>query len=269
MNISVILGRIEDRDRRAAVELTEYLRFRGVLAKLYEGPVDAENGDSERYAADIVFVLGGDGSIIHAAERAADFASPILGVNYGHLGYLAEMDRLDFLLIDRVLSGDYTIEERMMLSVSHNGVTGKALNDLVVSRNGTAGVVEIDVYCNDRIVGNYRCDGMIVATPTGSTAYSLSAGGSVVDPALECLCLTPVCAHSFTARPLIFSSDSVLRIRNTDRLGRSMLCALDGSRERVLCGGEELIISRSPRTARFVRLTSKGFYDTLRAKMMN
>lgn len=269
MNVSVILGRIEEKDKKAASELMEYLRFRGVFARRYEAPFEQGVEDTEAYEADVVFVLGGDGSIIHAAEKASDFASPILGVNYGHLGYLAEMDRLDFLQIDRVLSGDYTVEERMMLQVRYGKEEGRALNDLVVSRNGTAGVVEIDVYCNDRPVGNYRCDGMIVATPTGSTAYSLSAGGSVVDPALDCLCLTPVCAHSFTARPLIFSSSSVLRIKNTDRLGRSMLCALDGSRERILGGGEELVICCSPRRARFVRLNRKGFYDTLRAKMMN
>ena len=269
MNVSVILGRIEEKDKKAAAELMEHLRFCGVFAKLYESITEGDDEDREPYDADRVFVLGGDGSIIHAAERAADFASPILGVNYGHLGYLAEMDRLDFLQIDRVLSGDYTVEERMMLNVTSDEGSGRALNDLVVSRTGTAGVVEIEVYCNDRIVGNYRCDGMIVATPTGSTAYSLSAGGSVVDPALDCFCLTPVCAHSFTARPLIFSANSVLRIKNTDRLGRSMLCALDGSREQILLGGKELVVSRSPRTARFVRLAEKGFYDTLRTKMMN
>jgi NAD+ kinase len=269
MKVSVILGRIEEKDKKAAAELMEHMRFRGVFAKLYESITDEETGDLNPYEADVVFVLGGDGSIIRAAERAAEFGSPVLGVNYGHLGYLAEMDRLDFLLIDRVLAGEYTVEKRMMLDVSFKEGSGRALNDLVVSRTGTAGVVEIEVYCNDRIVGNYRCDGMIVATPTGSTAYSLSAGGSVVDPALDCFCLTPVCAHSFTARPLIFSANSVLRIKNTDRLRRSMLCALDGSREQILEGGAELVVSKSPRTARFVRLTDKGFYDTLRTKMMN
>ncbi|MBQ8216131.1 MAG: NAD(+)/NADH kinase [Clostridia bacterium] len=268
MKIAVILGRIEEKDKRAAGELMEYLRFRGADATLYE-PFCCGCEDEAPYKADLAFVLGGDGAIIHAAERAAAYGTPILGVNYGHLGYLAEMDRLDFLLIDRVLSGDYTVEERMMLKVTLEGETGYALNDLVVSKNGVAGVVETEVFCNDRSVGNYRCDGMIVATPTGSTAYSLSAGGSVVDPSLSCFCLTPVCAHSFTARPLIFSSNSVLRIKNTDRLSRSMLCALDGCRERILEAGRELTVEQSPYGARFVRLTDKGFYDTLRAKMMN
>ncbi|MBQ8235466.1 MAG: NAD(+)/NADH kinase [Clostridia bacterium] len=267
MNATVILARNEERDQKAAAELMEYLRFRGIPTVLLQDGM-TEHSD-EYYNTDILFVLGGDGSIMHVAERAARFGSLILGVNYGHLGYLAEMDRMDFLLIDRVISGDYTVEERMMLQVELNGEQATALNDLVVSKNGVAGVVELEVLCDGRSVGNYRCDGMIVATPTGSTAYSLSAGGSVVDPALECMCLTPVCAHSFTARPLIFSSKSELRIQNTDRLGRSMLCALDGSRERVLEAGQTLTVKKSPLCARFVRLINKGFYDTLRAKMMN
>ncbi|MBP3322406.1 MAG: NAD(+)/NADH kinase [Clostridia bacterium] len=268
MKIAVILGRIEQKDKCAAEQLMAYLRFRGEDATLYE-PFTCKNEDDAPYKSDLIFVLGGDGAIIHAAERAAAYGTPILGVNYGHLGYLAEMDRLDLLLIDKVLSGEYTVEERMMLKVSLEGESGYALNDLVVSRNGMAGVVEVEVFCNGRSVGNYRCDGMIVATPTGSTAYSLSAGGSVVDPSLSCFCLTPVCAHSFTARPLIFSPDSLLRIRNTDRLSRSMLCALDGCRERTLEAGQALTIEKSPYGARFVRLTDRGFYDTLREKMMN
>ena len=268
MKIAVILGRIEQKDKCAAQELMAYLRFRGADATLYE-PFCHGCEDDAPYGADLIFVLGGDGAIIHAAGRAAAFGASILGVNYGHLGYLAEMDRLDFLLIDRVLSGDYIVEERMMLKVTQDGESGYALNDLVVSRNGVAGVVEVEVFCNDRSVGNYRCDGMIVATPTGSTAYSLSAGGSVVDPSLSCFCLTPVCAHSFTARPLIFSPDSVLRIRNTDRLSRSMLYALDGCKERILEAGRSLTVEKSPYGARFIRLTDRGFYDTLRKKMMN
>jgi NAD+ kinase len=175
------------------------------------------------------------------------------------------MDRLDFLLIDRVLAGEYTVEKRMMLDVSFKEGSGRALNDLVVSRTGTAGVVEIEVYCNDRIVGNYRCDGMIVATPTGSTAYALAAGGPVVDPALDCFNIVPICTHTLMARPMLFSAANTIRLVNSGRI--TVNVSADGSDEYTIDPDEYVSVKRSEHTAKFARIKNNSFYELLRNKM--
>ncbi len=273
MVFSLVVGREERIDREEAALLSEMLRAGGaqvqfpmnLLEKGIQG--NAVDEDTMYAQSDMVIVLGGDGSIIHQTAAAAPYGCPVLGVNRGRIGYLANADRIDEEFVERLLNRKYVIEERMMIEVESGGRRTYALNDVVVSRNGKAGVSEIEVECGKKSVGLYRCDGMIVATPTGSTAYSLSAGGSVVDPSLDCLCLTPVCAHSLSARPVIFHPDSVLRILNRERDGKNLLAAFDGKTVCTLAAGEAVTVRRSSIRAKLVRLFDGFFCETLRAKI--
>ena len=169
--------------------------------------------------ADILIVLGGDGSILEAARRAAQRGTPILGINLGRLGYMAELEMGDLDELDRLFTGDYHIDARSMLRVellSGNEIKSfcYALNDAVISNGSVSRMIDLELSEGGALVTTYRADGLIIATPTGSTAYSMSAGGAIVDPRVSCFCATPICPHSFIARPLIFSDDAVLEVRN-------------------------------------------------------
>ena len=220
------------------------------------------------FDSDVIVVFGGDGSIIHMASACAPYGCAVLGVNCGRLGYLADTDEVTDELADRLASGDYAVETRMMLEITAGNETRRALNDLAVRGKNASGIVEIEALCGGESLGVYRCDGMIVASPTGSTAYSLSAGGSVVDPALRCLCLTPVCAHSLTARPLILAPDKTVTLVNKNSRNGMLQAAADGSAIADLPFGASASVCVSKTEARFVRTEDHSFFDTLRKKLV-
>lgn len=223
---------------------------------------------------DILIVLGGDGSIMKAARRGAAIGAPILGINLGRLGYLAELAPSDMEGLIRVINGEYTIEKRMMLEVSTSDKCGTessvAVNDVVITHGNLSHMLETEIYCDGSSMGRYRSDGFIVSTPTGSTAYSLAAGGPVIAPNLKGVCLTPICPHSLMARPIIVSDDSVIEIKYVSPSGPVSYLSVDGVECGVLPTGQSLIIKRSELTADFVRVNKelkKSFYDVLREKM--
>ena len=223
--------------------------------------------------ADCVIVLGGDGSILDAARRCAPLGKDLLGINLGHLGYMAELDmsRLDELA--RVVAGDYFIDERAMLSVeifNQNGgrkAESFALNDAVISNGSVARIVDLELYESGEMVSAFRADGLIVATPTGSTAYSMSAGGPIADPKLACLCVTPICPHSLSARPMLFRDDAKLEVKNVCQREKMLYLTVDGRINFELYRGDSVRITRSPMTTRLVRLKESGFYTKLQEKM--
>ncbi len=223
--------------------------------------------------ADCVVVLGGDGSILDAARRTAPLKKDLLGINLGHLGYMAELDMAKLDLLARVVAGDYTIDERAMLSVEvYNQNGGRkaesfALNDAVISNGSVARIVDLELYESGELVSPFRADGLIVATPTGSTAYSMSAGGPITDPHLPCLCVTPVCPHSLTARPILFRDDAVLEVKNTCQREKMLYLTVDGRISFELYRGDTVRITRSPMTTRLIRLHGGGFYAKLQEKM--
>ncbi len=228
---------------------------------------EAAEKDNFYKESTMVIVLGGDGSIISHAARAACCGCPVLGINRGHLGYLADVDRIEEEWVQRLLEGRYTVEKRMMLDIFFGEKEASVLNDAALSRTGCPGIAEIEVLCNGSSMGIYRCDGMIAATPTGSTAYSLSAGGSAVDPSLECICLTPICAHSLSSRPVIFAQTAELEMINRDRRGKSLAVCYDGREGISLSVGERLRIRKSRKKAGLVRISGRQFYETLKEKM--
>lgn len=222
---------------------------------------------------DAVVVLGGDGSILEASRRAAPYNTPVLGLNLGRLGYMAELELGEIAELEKITAGDYKLETRSMINVAligENGFVKKseyALNDAVVSNGSISRVVDLELSEGGVTIANYRSDGIIIATPTGSTAYSLAAGGAIVDPRLNCLCVTPICPHSLYARPLIFPDNATIEVKNTSIREKNLFLTVDGRANYELSFGEIIRITRSPLQARFIRLKEGSFYDRLRQKM--
>ena len=184
--------------------------------------------------ADLAVVLGGDGFILDAARRAAPADVPILGINLGRIGYMTELEVDEISLIEKYFSGDYRIDERAMLEVSvissNNNAkfSSFALNDIVIANGSTARIVDLQLLEDGEVVSSYRADGLIVSTPTGSTAYSLSAGGPIIDPKLACFCATPICPHSLDSRPIVFPDTVKLQIKNTCVREKILHLTVDG-----------------------------------------
>ena len=223
-------------------------------------------------AADVIIVLGGDGSILDAARRAAPLGKPLLGINMGHLGYMTELEMSEISLLSRLIEGNYRIDERSMLSVSvlsERGVRNEsfALNDAVISNGSISRVVDLELYEGGELVSAYRSDGIIVATPTGSTAYSMSAGGPIADPKLPCLCVTPVCPHSLSARSLLFRDDAVIDIKNVCQREKMLYLTIDGRINIEIYRGDTVRVTRAAMTTRLIRLQGGSFYDRLQKKM--
>ncbi len=237
----------------------------------------------ELYAqADLLIVLGGDGTILEAARRSATRQTPILGINLGRVGYMAEleMSELDLLaeLFDRTTAegfrpAHFEIEKRSMLHVEVLNQEGTVrqtlygLNDAVINNGSVARIVDMELSEAGIPVTTYRADGLIIATPTGSTAYSMSAGGPVADPRVKCLCVTPICPHSLAARPLIFPDSATLEIRNICQREKMLYLTVDGRSGCELYRGETVRITRSALETNLVRLKACGFYNRLRIKM--
>lgn len=223
--------------------------------------------------ADIVIVLGGDGSILEAARRAATRGTPILGINLGRLGYMAELECGELDALHKLFTGEYTLERRSMLRVDLLGAGGElksfcyALNDAVVSNGSVARVIDLELSENGSPVTTYRADGLIVATPTGSTAYSMSAGGAIVDPAVPCFCVTPICPHSFAARPLIFSDRAVLEVRNICVREKMLYLTVDGRMSFEMYRGQSVRITKSKLETKLIRFKKSGFYRVLCQKL--
>lgn len=227
-----------------------------------------DDGDSVSEDADLFIVLGGDGSIMRASHYAAGKGIPILSINLGRMGYMAELEKDELHLIDSYFSGDYFIEERMMLSViTPDGEEHIALNDAVLSNGRVSKMVSFSLYSNGQHLSHYNADGIIISTPTGSTAYSMSAGGPVVDPSVECLIATPVCPHSLNSRPVIFSGRTELTIKNETDRDIPMFITVDGEDNLEIGYGESVSIKRSDISTKLVRIKDECFYRTLSKKM--
>ena len=219
---------------------------------------------------DFIISIGGDGTIIHSAKLAAEAGKPILGVNLGRLGFLSgiEVNQLDSL--KNLSTGQYVSEKRMMLNITHisnnNKTNYTAFNDMVVSRGSNAQIIDIDILCDGHKFGSYRADGVILSTPSGATAYSMSAGGPIVDPLIESILLTPICAHSLFARTVIFSADSELKIKAQFR--DSAFLNIDGEKCINLASSDEILVSKSDVYVNLIKLNDKRFYDIINEKFM-
>lgn len=229
---------------------------------------------SEEYRiSELVIVFGGDGTIIKAAREFAPFGVPVLGVNMGHLGYLAELETDETELAKEIVGGNFSTDDRIMLDVriEKNGETVRpsrpVLNDAVLSNGPVPRILNFDLYCDGVLAQANRSDGMIIATPTGSTAYSISAGGPVADPTLDIIIATPICPHSLVQRPVLYRGDSVLELCSASCRGNSVFLTLDGDETFHIDKTDRVIISKSAISAKLVRIKERGFLDILRQKM--
>ncbi|MBW6516118.1 MAG: NAD(+)/NADH kinase [Candidatus Cloacimonetes bacterium] len=221
---------------------------------------------------DAILVFGGDGTILGAVDFALESRAPILGVNMGKLGFLSDFSIKEFKkYIGKLITRDYRIYQRMLLvaEIKKNSriiYRGYALNDAVIYKGLVSRLIEMRFYCDGDFVVETRCDGMIASTPTGSTAYSLSAGGPILTPEMEVFIVAPLCPHVLSVRPMVFPANVELRFRMTRVFNETML-QLDGKNVHSLFDGDDVIVKAAQEKVSFITLTGKNFYQTLRKKL--
>jgi len=217
-----------------------------------------------------IATIGGDGTILHAAKHAVEFDKPLLGINCGRLGFLAGLEINETESLQRLVNGEYELEPRMLLDVSVlQGESKKhfyALNDVVTAKGALPQMVDLRLDCNGRHFCDYRADGLIFSTPTGSTAYSLSAGGPVVDPQTDCILLTPICPHSLFSRSVLFGEKSVLTIRCTGHQVGRVRVAVDGDQILHVAQGDCVEVRKAEKHLKLIQLKSQMFYEVLTTK---
>lgn len=225
---------------------------------------------------DCAFVIGGDGTFIQASRMLFGQDVPMLGINMGTLGYLTEVEVHDMEeAIAQLMRGDYVIERRMMLygSITRRDaekISDVALNDIVLNRSGLMKIVHFNLYVNGQFLNSYQADGMIVSTPTGSTAYNLSAGGPIVEPTASLMVITPICSHALNSRSIVFSDHDEIVIEigsRKDGLEDQAAITFDGSDYIPLQTGDRVMIKKAWETAQIIKLSKIGFLETLREKM--
>ena len=222
--------------------------------------------------ADVIITVGGDGTIIRYGKLAAKAGKPVLGVNAGRLGFLAQVEPNELELLKKIGTGEYNIEKRMLLNIDlvENGVVKAnhiALNDAVITGAFSNRIVDIKAYLGDECV-SYRADGLIIATPTGSTAYSLSAGGPIIDPVSECISITPICSHTLTARPIIVNKDAVVKFKAFSLKRSDIHLSVDGRKCGEIKPYTEIIVSKSQYSVDLIRLDNKSFYKTISVSIL-
>jgi NAD+ kinase len=268
-------------DTRAAAVLRETLRAleaRGVVVRLNRPGAELVGrpdlaGDDTGLAdgADLLIVLGGDGTILRAARLAAGVV-PVLGVNLGGLGFLADLPVADLpAAVAAITDGALTFDERVMLEgeiVGSGGVRAQtlALNDMVVAKAGVARVIRVSTWVNDEHLATYPADGVIVATPTGSTAYSLSAGGPIIHPQVGVIVVTPICPHTFTARPVVVAASATITVA-VEPTGEEVCLSVDGQESHPLHEGERVVIRQASVRTQLAHLEAPSFYSILRTKL--
>lgn len=269
-HLEAIKHLIEKLASTAGVSLAFERSFGAYLARNFTLPPHATLPEQLPSQIDLVLSFGGDGTVLRTARAAAPAGVPVMGINTGHLGYLAAC-RLDCPdgLADIIARRRYDIEERVMLEVTSSGFCDLrlfALNEVAILKKDISSMISADTTVNGHFMANYRADGLIVATPTGSTGYNLSAGGPIVTPGSPVCILTPIAPHSLSMRPLVVPDTAVIGVVARSRAD-SFLLSVDGT-SFSLAAGTPLTITKAPFKCRLVRLTGQNFVDTLRDKML-
>lgn len=257
--------------REAGIETRICLAFD--VDKTFELPEDVVLHDltEELKDADLLICFGGDGTILHASKAATRAGVPILGVNIGTMGFMAELESSELKELSRLATGDYTIEERMMLHVKaeHEGQTileEDALNDAVITKGAVARIIQMAVSCDNVEMMSFGGDGVIICTPTGSTAYSMSAGGPIVEPTAQNIIITPICAHDMRTKTVVTSAQRVITV-DIGRIGRkNAFLSVDGGRALRMNTGDKVTITRSTDTTKLVHLGEKSFFEIVKNK---
>ncbi|MBQ7871881.1 MAG: NAD(+)/NADH kinase [Oscillospiraceae bacterium] len=239
----------------------------------FELPSDVKLYDlrHELRDADLLICFGGDGTILHASKAATRAGIPILGVNIGTMGFMAELESADLKELRRLANNEYTVEPRMMLHVKvvHDGQTvleEEALNDAVITKGAVARIIQMSVGCDGVEMMSFGGDGVIVATPTGSTGYSMSAGGPIVEPTANNIIITPICAHDMQSKAVATSAERVITVE-IGRIGRkNAFLSVDGGRAYRLATGDKITVTRSKYVTKLVHLIDRSFFDIIKNK---
>jgi NAD+ kinase len=257
------------RERRVGV----LLESRTAALSKHSSSVQVGEARDVAATADALVVLGGDGTLLGVSHLLARRAVPVLGVNFGSLGFLTEIALPElYPALQGVLDGTYDYDERRMLHavVRREGrpnEEGDVLNDVVVTKAALSRIIELDVFVDGLFVSAFRADGLIVSSPTGSTAYNLAAGGPILHPALPAIVLTPICPHMLTNRPLVVSDDAKIEVRLRPARDVEVHATFDGQRGFALSGQDSVTVTRSPRSLRLVRAPARDFFAVLRTKL--
>ena len=279
----IITNYQKDPEMTVAHEIREYLKSKGKTCYIQQKEVEDPQGryrytDAQHVSDEVecVLVLGGDGTLLQAARDLVDRSIPLLGINMGTLGYLAEIDRKNiFPALDKLIGGEYTVEHRMMLTgtafhQSRRMLADIALNDIVISRNGRLRVVDFNVYVDGAFLSSYTADGIIISTPTGSTGYNLSVGGSIVAPEASLILLTAIAPHTLNSRPIVLPDFVEITIEIGTNHGTDIDGAeatFDGDTSVKLSSGDRIVITRSMREALMIKTKNTSFLEILREKM--
>lgn len=278
MRVLVCVNVQKDRELKACNRICDYLASQNVD---YDKEIlvnkDSAIDKDKLSKADAVIVLGGDGTLMRVSKKSSVYNVPILGVNTGHLGFLAQtgVDGCEETL-SRLIKGDYLLEKRMMVAgrvLRGNEVIyeGEALNDICINRAGVLQILNFDVCVNEQNLKSYSADGVIISTPTGSTGYNLSAGGPIVEPSADMIVLTPICAHTFMNRSILFKAEDVVSIiigEPHDAItGQTVTASFDGFNNIELKKGDIVEITKSNSIVSFVQLNNVNFLETLNRKL--
>lgn len=270
----LIVNPTRNEGSEAAQEIESFLKSKGCSVCTH---VTLESDNDDRYTdadeipkdTECILVLGGDGTIIQAASDLKDVSLPIFGINTGRLGYLTDVEKDGAIpALEALIRDDYTVDERMMItgrveSGSKSLFTESALNDIVVHRKGDMRIVEYDVYVNKKFLKTYRADGIIVCTPTGSTAYSLSAGGPIVEPGSKLFIITPICPHTLNSRSVVLSAEDEIYIETKVS---GIAVSFDGRRTQDVPGHGGVRIVKSDRVTQIARVGDDSFLNVLHNK---
>jgi NAD+ kinase len=263
------------------VEVSEHVQKLGLHVLLDEGTaelvrdhkLDVASRQNIGRRSDLVIVVGGDGTLLNAARSLAEYGVSLLGINRGRLGFLADISPSQIgERLDEILNGKYSAEERLLLRTyiereGQNISESCAFNDVVVHKWDVARMIEFRTYINDQYVNTMRSDGLIVSTPTGSTAYSLSGGGPILHPALQAMVLVPICPHTMSNRPIVVDATSVIRIEVSDRTRSPAQITCDGQINLGLVSGDHVIIRKEEKPVRLIHPLDHNYFDVLRAKL--
>ena len=285
MKIVMTPNPYRDRTFKYADQAERILQAAGVETKLclpfgvdknFELPANKVfyNLNEELKTADMLLCFGGDGTILHSSKAATYHGLPVLGVNIGTMGFMAELEAGELDLLARLATGQYAIEKRMMLSVEvqHEGqiiYNDTALNDIAITKGAVARVIQMEVLCDGVQAYNFAGDGVLVCTPTGSTAYSMSAGGPIVEPTARNIIVTPICAHTMQARPFVTAKDREITIRIGKTGRKNAFLSADGGRSVRLNHGDVVRVRRSRHETRLVRLKQTSFFQIINNKFFD
>jgi len=275
--VAIIIKKNQQKTLAEAKTLAKWLKARKVTSFFEEDVAAKLKGDVLTYNKkkfaniDLLICLGGDGTLLSTVKYVIGTKIPILGVNMGSLGFLTEISLKNmYTSLERVLKGDYTISKRATFSaaITHGGKTKRynVLNDVVINKRSLAKIIDLELTINDTLVTTYNSDGLIISTPTGSTGYSLSAGGPIIHPKEDCMMITPICPHTLTQRPIIVPGNSTIKVRVMSKSDDVQL-TLDGQISNELEHQNEVIIKKSDKKIMLIESFEKNYFEVLRTKL--